>query len=389
MPMESETVSNLQWFANTGSGVWAVDTSQRIVFWNRAAEELLGFSAHQALGKLCYLLLAGQNTQGEPFCEANCRRIRLARQSKAAQGFEVLVRCQDGGLSRGGVSVVVIPAQLGDDQLAAVVHIFRPIEVVPTTRSSLRIQLLGHTNVWQADWSGVEGPSWRKRKVRILLAFLALQRGQPAHREVLLDALWPDLEYTLALHNLNTTVYHLRKSLEPTLQHGTDSRYIHYESNCYSLDVGPSLSLDVEAFETGIALARREPNPERAILLYQTALTFYKGDFLADLGAATAWCSRERERLRDLYLDALEEAGSLHERRQEHQQASQMYWKALSADPCRESACQHLMQLAAQRGDRAAVVSLYHSLSAALDREMGVRPNKETRRLYEAARHGI
>ncbi len=28
------------------------------MFWNRAAEELLGFAANQALGKPCYLLLA-------------------------------------------------------------------------------------------------------------------------------------------------------------------------------------------------------------------------------------------------------------------------------------------------------------------------------------------
>ena len=37
----------------------------------------------------------------------------------------------------------------------------RPIGPVPTTRSSLRIQLLGHTNVWRADGSGVEGLSIR------------------------------------------------------------------------------------------------------------------------------------------------------------------------------------------------------------------------------------
>ena len=40
--MESKTILGRQWFADTGSGVWAVDASQRIVFWNQAAEELLG-----------------------------------------------------------------------------------------------------------------------------------------------------------------------------------------------------------------------------------------------------------------------------------------------------------------------------------------------------------
>ena len=252
----------------------------------------------------------------------------------------------------------------------------------------LRIQLLGNTNVWRADGTRVEGPDWRKRKVQILLAFLALH-SRPMHREVLIEALWPDLEYAAALHNLNTTIYHLRKSLEPTLPHGADSRYIRYEGNCYFIDVGVSLWLDEVAFETGIAQARREPGPEQAINFYRNALSWYQGDFLANLGADTAWCSRERDRLRDLYLEALEEVGRLHEQRQEYRQANEMYWKALSADPCCESACQRLMQLAALRGDCTAIMALYNSLVAALDREVGARPTQETVSIYEAARRGV
>jgi PAS domain S-box-containing protein len=274
MLMESETVPNLQWFANTGSGVWAVDASQRIVFWNRAAEELLGFTADQAQGRLCYQLLAGQDTQGQPFCQAECHRIQRARQHDPVQGFEMLVRGQDGKFSRIGVNIVVIPVGAQDDTPGALVHIFRPIGKTPAMLPLLRIQLLGNTNVWRADGSRVEGPDWRKRKVQILLAFLALH-SQPVHREVLIEALWPDRDYAAALHNLNTTVYHLRKSLEPTLQHGSGSHYIHYESNCYLLDAGPSLALDVEAFETGIAQARREPDSEQAILFYRRALALY------------------------------------------------------------------------------------------------------------------
>ncbi len=387
--MESVTVSPLELFAHTGAGVWAVDSNQRIVFWNQAAEESLGFTADQALGKSCYQLLAGQDTPGEPFCQVNCHRIRLARQQSPIRGFEMLVRRQDSRLSHIGVSVVVIPVSAQDNTPAALVHIFRPIGKAPAMLPLLRIQLLGNTNVWRADGTLVDGSDWRKRKVQILLAFLALQRGRPAHREALIEALWPDLEYAAALHNLNTTVYHLRKSLEPTLQHGSDSRYIRYEGNCYCLDVGPSLWMDVVAFETGIALASRELGPEQAINFYRNALSWYQGDFLADLGAATAWCSRERERLRDLYLSALEEAGSLHERRQEYGQANEMYWKALSADPCRESACQRLMRLAALRGDRAAVMALHRRLCTTLDHEMGARPSPETVRIYEAARRGI
>jgi len=66
-----------------------------------------------------------------------------------------------------------------------------------------------------------------------------------------------------------------------------------------------------------------------------------------------------------------------------------MYWKALSADPGCESACQRLVQLAALRGDPTVVMALYNGLVAALDREVGARPTQETVSIYEAARRGV
>ena len=160
MPMESETGHSLQMFANTGSGVWAVDDSQRIMFWNRAAEELLGFTAEQALGQLCHRLLAGQDTQGQPSCQAECHRIQRARQRDPVQGFEMLVRCQDGSVSRISVSIIVVPAGAQDNTPAALVHIFRQIGKAPAMLP-MRIQLLGDMNVWRADGSRVEGMDWR------------------------------------------------------------------------------------------------------------------------------------------------------------------------------------------------------------------------------------
>ena len=387
--MSSVAVPSLEWFANTGSGVWAVDANQRIVFWNQAAQELLGFTPAQALGQPCHLLLGGRDTQRELSCQANCPCAQSARQQAPTLGFEMLVRRQNGKSCRIDVSIVVIPGSSEDNPSATVVHIFRPIEESPTPPPSLRIQLLGSANIWRPEGSLVNGPSWRKRKVRILLAFLAIQHGRPAHRKVLTEALWPDREYAAALHNLNMTVCHLRKSLEPTLERGADSSHICYENDCYYLHDGLSLWVDVQAFETGIAQARREPNSDQALDLYRRALILYQGDFLADLGAATAWCSTERERLRSLYLDALEEAGRLHEQRQEYRQANEMYWKALSADSCCESACQRLMRLAALRGDHTAIIALYNSLVAALDREVGARPTQETVSIYKAARRGV
>lgn len=40
--------------ANTAAGVFAVDSEQRIIFWNKGAGRLLGFTAKEALGRSCH-----------------------------------------------------------------------------------------------------------------------------------------------------------------------------------------------------------------------------------------------------------------------------------------------------------------------------------------------
>jgi two-component SAPR family response regulator len=221
--------------------------------------------------------------------------------------------------------------------------------------------------------------------VRALLAFLALQRGRPVHHDLLIESMWPELNYAAALHNLNTIVYNLRRSLEPTLEHGAESSYIRCEGDCYFLDHSPAHWLDVKAFEAGMAQARREPDPIRAMRQYREVLTLYQGDFLADLNHTLLWTSQERVRLRELYLNGLEELGELCERQHEERHAAELCLKALAVDPCRETACQQLMRLAIRRGDRAAAVTYYLILAEALRRELGLTPSEETQLIFETA----
>ena len=380
----------LRLFTQTGDGVWAVDSEHRIVLWTSVAEELLGHTAEEAVGQHCYRLLAGRNAEGEPFCNAHCSIMQRARQGEPAPAFDLLARDRSGDMRRINVSIIAVPEKGEESSSPLLVHLFRPLQDEEVAEPpALRIQLLGQTVVQRADGSIVEGPLWRRAKVRALLAFLALQRGQPVHRSTLIEALWPNLRYSAALHNLNTTVYNLRRSLEPTLQQGSASRYIQYEGDCYFLNGGSIHWLDAEAFEKGIIRARREPDPVTAMALYRQALALYQGDFLADLlGHDIRWCWTERERLRELYLAALEELGSLCEGQQQEQEAVHLYLKALAVDACRETACRRLMRLFMRRGDRAAAVAQYRHLVEALRRELEVLPSQETRLLYEVAMRG-
>ena len=60
-------------------------------------------------------------------------------------------------------------------------------------RSGLRVSLLGGFDVGVGAIQ-VPPESWRRRKPAALLKILALASGQRAHREVVLDLLWPELE---------------------------------------------------------------------------------------------------------------------------------------------------------------------------------------------------
>ncbi|RMF36621.1 MAG: PAS domain-containing protein [Chloroflexi bacterium] len=373
-------------FACTGDGIWAVDADYRIVLWNSVAEELLGYTASEAVGQLCHELLKGCTAEGKPLCKAGCAVMEQARRRQPVRCFDLLIAERTGTVRRVNVSIVAVPAESDGHQVSALVHLFRPAQEGPGCPPSLRIRLLGRTEVQRADGSTVDGPLWRRAKVRALLAFLVLHRGQLVHRDAVIEALWPHLDYPAALRNLNTTVYNLRRSLEPSIRRGTESRYIRYEGDCYYLDGGAGHWVDVVAFETLVGQARRESNPRQAIALYREALTLYRGDFLADLlGHDLRWCWVEREWLRELYLMALEELGERCEQGQQEQEASSLYLKVLTLDPCRETAGRRLMRLALRRGDRAAAIAHYRRLADALWRELKVPPDRETQRLYRMA----
>jgi DNA-binding SARP family transcriptional activator len=239
--------------------------------------------------------------------------------------------------------------------------------------------------VQQADGSPVGGGFQKRAKVRALFSVLALHRGQSVRRDALLATLWPDMARKAALRNLNTTVYHLRHSLEPTLEYGPDSLYIHRRGDCYLLAGGRTHWLDVDAFENKLAAAHRVGSPGRAERLYREAIALYRGDFLADLDAYRLDCWTERARYRQLYLDALQGLGELLSAQERDDEAIELYRKVLAEDPCREAAARKLMRLALRQGERTKALAQYARLEENLEHELDVEPSEETRRLRQEA----
>ncbi len=376
-------------FHNTGDGVFILNNQQEIVSWNSAAAKLLGYSREDVIGHKCWEVLQGETLEGQPYCRPNCPLHKRINDGKAIGSFDLMVRHHDGQQVLINVSTIPLSGQTVTNKPVTLVHLWRLRDTPIHTRRRLRIYLLGPTHVTRPDGSVVKGPLWNRVKVRALLAYLAIQEGQSVSRERIIEILWPDAPYKAALQNLNTTIYGLRRSLEPDLQKVSDSKYVIYEGGQYYLADIEDHWLDVRAYEAGIRRARTEIELQDKIDAYESAIALFRGDFLADLEGTRVLSAGEQERYRLLYMAAMDELGTVHETVGQNKEAEALYERILALDACREVTAQRLIKLLMRQGRRAEALSKCQRLAAALEEELNIMLSEETNQLMARICQGI
>lgn len=111
----------------SGDALVGFDADCTIVSWNRAAEELTGVCADEAVGRYCWELLAGHDERGGLVCHAGCSTARLAREGWPVPCQRLLVRARN-GKRRVDVSTVAV----GDGQRAVFLHVIVPQREMPS-----------------------------------------------------------------------------------------------------------------------------------------------------------------------------------------------------------------------------------------------------------------
>ncbi len=115
----------LQAFERTADGVYAVDHVQRIIYWNRAAERLLGYTESEVLGRACYDVIAGGDYAGHQFCRRDCPVIECARRGRASESYDVRTHRKSGEPCWINVSIVVLRGSARRSTIT--VHLFRDV----------------------------------------------------------------------------------------------------------------------------------------------------------------------------------------------------------------------------------------------------------------------
>lgn len=108
--------------ADSPDGVYGVDLDHRIVLWNEAAKDLLGWAAEEVLGKRCYEVLGGRSPDRTE-CAPDCPAILAARHHRTPSAQTVCVHTKDGTAKWLYIAHVLVPASR--PELTVLAHIMR------------------------------------------------------------------------------------------------------------------------------------------------------------------------------------------------------------------------------------------------------------------------
>jgi TolB-like protein/DNA-binding SARP family transcriptional activator len=227
--------------------------------------------------------------------------------------------------------------------------------------AAVRVRVLGGLEIRTADDRDVALPG---KKLRALVACLALPPGTPWSRERLTALLWGDRDEEQARASLRQTLAELRRQIGAAALQTTRETII--------LDAG---AVVVDAVE--FARLVEAGDLAQAAALYRGDLL--DGVVLPDAGFAD-WLLVERTRLHDLAIDVLSRLVAA----QSGAVALETAQRLLQLDPTHEAAHRALMQLHLAQGDRARALRQYQICRDALHSELGVPPEPETEQLYRS-----
>ena len=117
----------LERISRSGEAVFAVDSAQRIILWNKACERLLARPARNAVGKSCYDILCGRDINGNIYCHRNCAVAYQAREMKddPVRNFNLTTKTGDGKKKQISTSMFAIPSY--HPALNTLVHVLRDV----------------------------------------------------------------------------------------------------------------------------------------------------------------------------------------------------------------------------------------------------------------------
>lgn len=224
----------------------------------------------------------------------------------------------------------------------------------------------------------------RGAKPRQLLALLAMRANRPVPADQLIEELWegdppPSGSIALRVH-----INRLRQVLELDRRAHAPSARLPAGPHGYLLRVEPD-ELDAQRFERLVAFARdanANGDPAFAVRQLTEAVDLWRGRAYGDAQDLSAARS-EIARLEELRAVAFEELADARLALGEHSLVVDVLGEAVREFPFRERLTGQLMQALYRCGRQADALRAFTEIAGRLDRQLGVVPSPDLRRLEE------
>jgi DNA-binding SARP family transcriptional activator len=190
---------------------------------------------------------------------------------------------------------------------------------------------------------------------------------------MLAELFWEERTPKQSSANLRVALSSIRKNL---------AEYVTISRDFISLNPEADVYVDVTEFENHLV----DEQLEKSLDLYQGE--FLEGYHVRDCRGFEEWLTAERERYRQLVIDALHAIVESHLESETFKSGIKFARRLVKLDALDESAHQQLMRLLTLDNQRPAAITQFEKLSKLLQDELGVEPSAETTRLYEYIQAG-
>jgi DNA-binding SARP family transcriptional activator len=223
---------------------------------------------------------------------------------------------------------------------AALDRLNRAVDSSPPAQpqSGMRVFCLGPLRVERdgeplTRWGGEKAGT---HQAEALFAFLFDRRGRGLSKDEIEELIWPELPIDKADTAFHRTLSGLRRTLEPNLRRGNQSRAIPYQRDRYWLEPALIAWADLDEFARLLEEARQlagQGQDARAIERLQQAAALYRGPYMDDCPffGDSAYVEERRAALQAEYVECLLTLGGLLERQGRADEALAYYRRALAA----------------------------------------------------------
>ncbi len=146
--VEGSLAELLDVLGRTTDAMLAIDGEFRIIAWNTAATDLLGYSPAEAVGRPCHEILCWRDRTGNAVCNGFCPAVLPGNPNQVIETREVLGRSADGETLWLSASTIVPPVELRDR--CRLVHLMREVSLPPELERVI-VERLGGWSPASAD----------------------------------------------------------------------------------------------------------------------------------------------------------------------------------------------------------------------------------------------